>query len=439
MRQASPTWQLLRLAVVITALATLSAPAQGTTFTLTSVAVEMSTSEDTLVMNSDVDLTFTVTDVDTGDPLAGCNVTVHIQRRADDDGGDGGHMHGEPREVPAGVPAPSVALEVTPDPKSGWNLHVTTTNFEFAPWNASGEHVWGEGHAHLYVDDVKVGRLYTEWYHLAALEEGTHTIHVTLNGNDHQDLAVDGELVEDTVTIVQGENGNGHGHMQMPKYEVPDGVPAPQVQVTVVPDAKMGWNVRVDTSNFSWAPENASSTPVMGEGHAHLYIDDHKLARVYGGWYHVGSMAEGDHQVRVTLNANNHSDYAKDGVVVESSVTVNVPPGTGDGGHGEGTVTVQAVPGRKAGTYRVTHHFAEAGDYVVEVHIVTADQDVVAKTFELSVLEGDPAPITIAGVILYVSIAVVMIVISQHAWSRWHAGRLQRLSDGAEREDRGQG
>lgn len=434
MRQARQAAPRLKLTVAMIVVVLMSAQSLGMT-TGTDIDVDLETSEDTLVMNSDVDLTFTVKDKETGDPMTDCNVTVHIQRKADD-GGDDGHMHGTPRDVPAGVPAPTVDIQVTPDPKSGWNLHVVATNFVFAPWNASGEHVWGEGHAHLYIDDVKVGRLYTEWYHIAALAEGTHTVHVTLNGNDHMDLAVDGELVEDTVTIVQEEDGGGHSHMDMPKYEVPDGVPTPQVQVEVLEDAKSGWNVHIGTDDFRWAPENASTTPVMGEGHAHLYVDGEKLARVYGNWYYIGSMAEGDHDVRVTLNANNHSDYAKDGAVIEDSVTVNVPEGSGTG-HTSDVITLQATPGKRAGVYRVTHHFDDAGDYLVEVHVVTAGQDEVAKSFELEVLEGDPAPITIAGIILYVTLAVVLIVVLQYAWSRRSARRLQRLSEESDEEGPG--
>ena len=45
--------------------------------------------------------------------------------------------------------------------------------------------VYGEGHAHVYVDDYLLSRAYSEWYHLPNLKPGTHTVYVTLNGNDH--------------------------------------------------------------------------------------------------------------------------------------------------------------------------------------------------------------------------------------------------------------
>ena len=142
--------------------------------------VKLRTSEDNVVMNSDIKLTVTVRDADTGKAVEGCDVVVHIEMRSSGDGGGNGHMHGEPTEVPTEVPKPSVAISVTPDAKAGWNLQVTTGNFVFAPWNASRDVVWGEGHAHLYIDDVKIGRLYGEWYHIGDLDAGSHQVKVTL-------------------------------------------------------------------------------------------------------------------------------------------------------------------------------------------------------------------------------------------------------------------
>lgn len=91
--------------------------------------------------------------------------------------------------------APSVDAVVTPDPMAGYNLHVMTQNFAFSPKNASGEHVTGEGHAHVYANGVKLGRLYANWMHIDSLPKGNVTIEVTLNSNDHRPLAVDGALI----------------------------------------------------------------------------------------------------------------------------------------------------------------------------------------------------------------------------------------------------
>jgi hypothetical protein len=439
MREARPR-PLAPSALTALLLATaLLAPVQATGFTVTKVEVEMEASEDVLVMNSDVDLTFTVTDLETGDPVTDCEVEVHIERETSGGSNGNGHMHGEPVEVPDGVPDPAVEIDVTEDPKSGWNLHLALTNFVITPESASTANVWGEGHTHLYVDDVKVGRLYTEWFHIGGLEKGEHTVRVTLNTNDHQDMTVDGVMVEDTVTFTETRDPAGHSHMMMPKYEVPDGVPTPGVDLQVHEDPKSGWNVQMTTTDFLWAPENASTAPVMGEGHAHLYVNGEKVARVYGEWYYLGALEEGTHEVRVTLNANNHSDYAKDGEVIEDTATIVQEAGTGTDGHGTTSVTVVAEEGKKAGTYVVSHHFEKAGDYNIEVHVMGEGYGEVSKTFTVEVLEGDPAPITIAGVILYVGLAIGVIVVLQYVVARRKARRLQEFSRTPDRVDDGEG
>lgn len=98
---------------------------------------------------------------------------------------------------------------------------------------------------------------------------------------------------------------------------------APSVAIEVNKDAKSGWNVHIITSDFTFTPENASSNNnVIGEGHAHLYVNGEKVARVYGDWFHYPGNPTGDVEFKVTLNANDHSNYAVDDVVISASQTV---------------------------------------------------------------------------------------------------------------------
>ncbi|MFO7289073.1 MAG: ZIP family metal transporter [Bacillota bacterium] len=109
--------------------------------------------------------------------------------------------HHAPLEVPGGLPVPSVEMKVEPDAKGGWNIHLSTSHFRFAPERVNGPHRPGEGHAHLYVDDRKIARLYAPWFHLDSLPPGTHTLRVELNSNDHRPLTHRGKIIEDTVTL----------------------------------------------------------------------------------------------------------------------------------------------------------------------------------------------------------------------------------------------
>ena len=80
--------------------------------------------------------------------------------------------HGAAISLPGGANPPSVAITVSKDPVGGWNLHVRTGNFRFAPDHASLPHIPGEGHAHLYVNGRKTARLYGPWYHIGELPAG---------------------------------------------------------------------------------------------------------------------------------------------------------------------------------------------------------------------------------------------------------------------------
>ena len=107
---------------------------------------------------------------------------------------DAAELHDAPLEVSA-VDAPEISLLVEPDRDAGWNLQVKTRNFEFAPREAGNAPTAGQGHAHLYINGVKQGRIYGDWTHIPALPAGEVLIEVLLNANDHQPLAVAGQKI----------------------------------------------------------------------------------------------------------------------------------------------------------------------------------------------------------------------------------------------------
>lgn len=134
---------------------------------------------------------------------AGAPASTHSADTHEDSAQAEDHAQHEMYEVPASVPTPSVNLVAHKDSVGGWNLNITTQNFRFAPQNAGNENVPGEGHAHLFVDDIKVARVYGNWFHLGALPEGEHTIEVTLNTNDHANYAVNGETIAASVEVTE--------------------------------------------------------------------------------------------------------------------------------------------------------------------------------------------------------------------------------------------
>ena len=116
------------------------------------------------------------------------------------DNGHTAHSH-EPIEVNKDLPIPILSIEVVKDPKSGWNLFLNIENFKFNAEAASTEHVDGEGHAHLYINEKKITRLYGSSFFIEELNEGKNNIRVELSSNNHSPLAVDGEIIDASFLI----------------------------------------------------------------------------------------------------------------------------------------------------------------------------------------------------------------------------------------------
>lgn len=141
-----------------------------------------------------------------------------------DGGGDmdhdhSAHNHDDLLDVSAEGPIPTVDVQIFPLGDGDYNVRVQVLNFEFAPQHVNGEHIPGEGHAHLYIDDVKITRLYGEWYYLESVPEDSEMIWVGLYANDHRALGVDGEPITASVMLgdaatdmAQGAHDNEHVH-----------------------------------------------------------------------------------------------------------------------------------------------------------------------------------------------------------------------------------
>ena len=115
-----------------------------------------------------------------------------------DDHDHSSHSHeaAHESEVPVGV---DISAEV--EDGGGVIVHVTAEGWRWAPESMDMEHEPGAGHAHIYVDGVKVGRVYNSRYRLSDLESGERHILVTLNTNDHKRLTLNGNPVEASAIV----------------------------------------------------------------------------------------------------------------------------------------------------------------------------------------------------------------------------------------------
>ena len=94
--------------------------------------------------------------------------------------------------------APDIELSVAADPDGdGWNVEVNVADFEFfKPENAdAAPEQPGQGHAHLYLDGLKIQRLYGPQAAIGVLAPGRYTIEVGLFSNMHRPVVANGQPV----------------------------------------------------------------------------------------------------------------------------------------------------------------------------------------------------------------------------------------------------
>lgn len=118
--------------------------------------------------------------------------------------------------------------------------------------------------------------------------------------------------------------GGGHGHGKHRPRDVPPGTPAPTLSLKAVKDSIDGYNLRLVVSGFRFSPEAEGRDSDAVEGHAHLYVNGKKLARLYGHWTHLprAALNPGENLLRVSLNDNLHRPWASEGTPIEAFVTL---------------------------------------------------------------------------------------------------------------------
>ena len=133
---------------------------------------------------------------------------------------------------------------------------------------------------------------------------------ITFDGHDHANPAHHGAAMD-------------HSKMHATPVNMP-AADAPQIRLMVHADPMAGYNLHVMTQNFAFSPENASLENVTGQGHAHIYVNGDKLSRLYGPWFHLGSLPKGEVTIEVTLNTNDHRPITVEGEPVSASQTTTV-------------------------------------------------------------------------------------------------------------------
>ena len=117
-----------------------------------------------------------------------------------------GHSHDQPSVVVSETPI-GVTITAEADSQGGVDVRIATEGFTFAPDLVDQPHTPGAGHAHIYLDGEKLGRVFESDYHIADVPPGEREIRVSLNTNDHSELMFDGAKAEATAKVTVPDVG----------------------------------------------------------------------------------------------------------------------------------------------------------------------------------------------------------------------------------------
>lgn len=115
-----------------------------------------------------------------------------------------------------------------------------------------------------------------------------------------------------------GAGAQSHDHSKT--IDLPE-AGAPQISLDVKSEGGCAYDIALTVTNFQFSPEKANGPHVEGEGHAHVYADGVKLARIYGPWYHI-TLPDGTEEVSVTLNSNDHATLTVNGQPITASASI---------------------------------------------------------------------------------------------------------------------
>ena len=244
-----------------------------------------------------------------------------------------GHEHSKNVEW-EGDDQPSLYLSVQPYDSYGWVVIYNANNFTFNAENASSQHIQGEGHGHLYVNDVKIARLYGEPYYLRDLNMGANTIRITLNTNNHLSYVFNGAAIEKNVEIVVEKNVENISKINLTEKEWSKEI-LPKVKIEVVKDKMKGWNLNIKAKNYAL---NEFDSESKSRGCFLLSINNENITKIFGNNYHIGMLPKEHNIVKVLLMADNSSIYTyKDAAIMDFQLVMDHGQHNhGDHDHGSG-------------------------------------------------------------------------------------------------------
>lgn len=131
-------------------------------------------------------------------------------------------------------------------------------------------------------------------------------------------------IFSNSFELAKADTGAGENRL----LEIPANQAVPTVDIAVTKDALKGWNLQTKLKNFKFAPENVNTQNNPGEGHAHVYLNGKKLARLYSSWFHIENLPPGRNKITVDLKSNTHETLVHNSQKIEDTEVIEVAPPT---------------------------------------------------------------------------------------------------------------
>lgn len=170
-----------------------------------------------------------------------------------------------------------------------------------------------------FVVGAYAGHTYGHWHAEHEMHEGEMEGMEEMEGMSKDTPMKDMPAMDMSKMNPEGLPMGIHNH---PMREVDQSLPIPEVAITSIKDAMDGYNIQLATKNFTFTPELINTEPVANQGHAHIYVNGTKISRLYGPWFNLSDkhLEEGINTIEVTLNANDHSEWAVEGTHIQSII-----------------------------------------------------------------------------------------------------------------------
>ncbi len=130
-------------------------------------------------------------------------------------------------------------------------------------------------------------------------------------------------LVSNNFKLAKADEGAEERLLEIPNSQV-----LPTVDIVVTKDALKGWNLQTKLNNFRFSPENVNTKNNPGEGHAHIYLNGKKLARLYSSWFQIENLPPGKNKITVGLKSNTYETLVHNSQRIEDTEVIEVAPST---------------------------------------------------------------------------------------------------------------